>query len=227
MKILGIETATLVCGAAVVVDGRVVREEQIQQKSAHAEHIMRLIDAAVQQSHISLHQIDAIAVSIGPGSFTGLRIGLSVAKGLVYATDKPLVAVSTLRAVAQRAVDAGIVETPFLLSAIDARRDEVYCQLFHVNGTGLKPVWEERAATLDAVFNELIDGRITVTGDAVAKLTAHARGSSMTVIPEAYATCSAATVGLLGEQMARLGQYADTRTIEPKYIKEFYLNVPN
>jgi tRNA threonylcarbamoyladenosine biosynthesis protein TsaB len=226
VRVLGIETATIVCGAAVIVDGAVVSEQQVQEKNVHAENIMRLIDAALKQSRLQLIDLDAIAVSIGPGSFTGLRIGVSVAKGLAFALSKPLVAVSTLQALAQRAVDAGTVATPFVLSALDARRDEVYCGLFAVKGKMIEPVWEVRDVTLEKLFDELGDRGVTVTGDAIAKLKSHGHQSNARFVAEGFSSCSAAIVGAIGERMAMRGECANARTIEPKYIKEFYMKSP-
>lgn len=230
MKILAIETATIVCGAALAVDGTIVCEEQIEQKNVHAENIMRLIDNVIHQSNIAPQQLDAIAVSIGPGSFTGLRIGLSVAKGLCFSLEKPLVAVSTLQALAQRAVNAGVVETPYIVPALDARRDEVYCQLFRVNGKSIEPVWDERDFTLSALIEEIGEREVTVTGDAVAKIKAHSNdndASAMLFVREEYRGCSAAAVALIGEQMAMLNRFVDVTTVEPQYIKDFYIRVPN
>lgn len=227
MKILGIETATTVCGAALIADGSVSGEAEIHEKNAHAERIMNLIDTVVEQSGIRLSELDAIAVSIGPGSFTGLRIGLSVAKGLCFSLDKPLVAVPTLHVLAQRAAADNSVRTPYILAAIDARRDEVYCQLFRRNGTTVHPEWEERDCTLDALFSGVLNESVTITGDADAKFASHHGGKGVTHVSGERARCSAATVGLLGEQFAREGKFADIKTLEPKYIKEFYTNVAN
>ncbi|MBX2991854.1 MAG: tRNA (adenosine(37)-N6)-threonylcarbamoyltransferase complex dimerization subunit type 1 TsaB [Bacteroidetes bacterium] len=227
MKILGIETATTVCGAALSVNGTVSGEAEIHEKNAHAERIMDLIDAVVKQSGMHLSGLDAIAVSIGPGSFTGLRIGLSIAKGLCFSLDKPLVAVSTLHALAYRAVAVNSGRTPYILAAIDARRDEVYCQLFRVNGTTVHPEWKERDSTLDALFKGVMNESVTLTGDAAVKFAAHPDGAAVMHVSAEDAHCSAATIALLGEQLAREGTFADIKTLEPKYVKEFYTNVAN
>ncbi len=226
MKILGIETATLICGAAVVVDGRIISEEQTSEKKVHAENIMRLIDASLSKSGVLLKDVDAIAVSIGPGSFTGLRIGLSVAKGLAYATDKPLVAVPTLDALARRAVDAGVVATPYILSALDARRDEVFCRLFRVDGTKILPEWPAKDLTLHDLFVELGNRRVSVTGDAIPKIQLFDQMKKLIYVRSEVAMCSAATVTLIGEELAREGNFVDPVTVEPAYVKEFYSTLP-
>lgn len=222
MTVLGIETATLICGAAVVVDEKIISEEQTSEKKVHAENIMRLIDASLSKSGVSLRDVDAIAVSIGPGSFTGLRIGLSVAKGLAYATNKPLVAVPTLDALARRAADAGVVRTSYILSALDARRDEVFCRLFRVDENTILPEWPAKDLTLHGLFVELGGRSVSVTGDAISKIQAFDQMKRLVYVPNEFAMCSAATVAIMGEELARNGSFVDPVTAEPAYVKEFY-----
>src|SRR5512142_395937 len=132
MMLLGIETATTVCAAAVVRDGELLAEELVDERNVHAERLMGMIDAAFRRSGTTLEQMAGLAVSIGPGSFTGLRIGLSVAKGLVYASGKPLLPVPTLQALAQKAAGApGTADgEESILPVLDARRGDVYCALY-------------------------------------------------------------------------------------------------
>jgi len=221
VKILGIETATTVCSAALVADGRVCAEETIEEQNVHAEMLMGLIDAALRRSELAPKMLDAVAISIGPGSFTGLRIGLSVAKGLCFALDKPLVAVPTLDALARRAGEANVVETPYLVAALDARRDEVYCALFRVNGRSTQREGDVRDLTLSELSAFVNDRAVTFTGNAAAKLLAHF-GIAARFVPEPFASCRSSSVALIGEEMARRGEFADVRTIEPAYIKEFH-----
>jgi tRNA threonylcarbamoyladenosine biosynthesis protein TsaB len=210
-----------------VVDGRIVSEEEIQEKNVHAENIMRLVDVAITRSELSLQQLDAIAISIGPGSFTGLRIGLSVAKGLCFALDKPLVAVPTLEALARRAIDADVGAAQYVLAALDARRDEVYCQLFKIAPHSVEAVWQERDMTLGALA-EAVDKRyVVLTGDAAAKMKSFIHAEYVTAVPEKFTSCSAATIALVGERMAIAGRFVDVSTIEPKYLKDFYTKRAN
>ena len=98
--ILNIETATRVCSVAVSVDGEVVSLKESNEKNAHAENITLFAESVVQTAGLEFHQLDAIAVSKGPGSYTGLRIGVSTAKGFCYSLDKPLIAINTLESLA-------------------------------------------------------------------------------------------------------------------------------
>jgi tRNA threonylcarbamoyladenosine biosynthesis protein TsaB len=220
VRILAIETATLVCGAAILVDGEIVAEESVEERKIHAERLLDLIDRALRRSGSAIGGIDAVAVSIGPGSFTGLRIGVSAAKGLSFATGRPILAVPTLEALARRVAEEGPEGMPrFLLPAIDARRDEVYCQL--LLREGLSPVCDPRDATL-AEVEELCRGKdVLVAGDGAGKIAA--AFPALRRAPDAISRCSAASVARLGATMFREGRFSDPAAIEPAYIKEFLI----
>jgi tRNA threonylcarbamoyladenosine biosynthesis protein TsaB len=234
MTVLGIETATSVCSAAVVRDAHVVSERTLDERNIHAEKILSLIDEALSAAGCAVTEVDGIAVSIGPGSFTGLRIGLSVAKGLTYSLGKPLLAVPTLRALAQRAVDLGEVRSSqYIFSLLDARRDEVYCQGFTMDGLKLSPLWPERDMTIADLLESIRGREVVVTGDAHEKLISGltARGREgyerMTFVHDAASKCSAATVARLGESMLAVEQWSDPASLEPLYIKDFYSKQPS
>jgi tRNA threonylcarbamoyladenosine biosynthesis protein TsaB len=226
LTVLGIETATAVCGAAIVRNGLILREEQLDRKHIHSEKLLTLIDVVLTYALTGVSELDGIAVSIGPGSFTGLRIGLSAAKGLVYAAGTPLVAVSTLQALSQRAVDAGVARPgECILSTVDARRDEVYARLSVVTGKKAEPVWEDRATTVGELVRELGDRRVILTGEGTGKLLAAPesvdRKHRYVVPADEFLRASSGTVALLGEQLLRTGNAVDPSTLEPRYIKEF------
>ncbi len=227
MNILAIETATTVCAAAVVRDGQILSEASLDEKYVHAEKLMVQIDGVLRQSGYMVSQLDGIAISIGPGSFTGLRIGLSVAKGLAFSSGKPLVAVPTLEALAQRVVDERIAsEGEHILSALDARRDEVYCEWFMVEGSTVRSLGAARDLSVMNVLDESPGDKVFMTGDALAKLQKAIRHGRQEmqwdVVPDDVARCSAGTVGRIGELMLRRGEFADAVTLEPMYIKEFF-----
>jgi len=227
MIVLGIETATRVCAVALVRDGHVVSEESIEEENVHAEKVLTLMDHALAAAGCSAKEVDAIAVSIGPGSFTGLRIGLSTAKGLASGLGKTLVAVPTLRALAHRVAGAGEVEDPVsVLSVIDARRDEVYCQCFRAEAGALTPLWEESDLSMSDLVGRLDGLDVVATGDGCRKLSAFLNGRQVSArirfADERIAKCSAASVALLGAELVHEGCRSDPRTLEPLYIKDFY-----
>ncbi len=226
--VLGIETATVVCAAAVVSDGTVRSEAWRGEARVHAEKLMGLIASVLRESGIGPADLAGVAVSIGPGSFTGLRIGLSVAKGLVYGAGCRLVAVPTLEALAQRAVDEGAAKMGTLIvPVLDARRDEVYCQLFHADAGRTIPEGDARDWTLAALVREIGTREVLVTGDAADKLKRFLQERpeqrEYRFAPPSTAQCSAVQVAMIGERLLARGATEDPALLEPRYIKEFFL----
>jgi len=176
MIILGLDTATPTASAALVEDGKLVVEElydkskeprqnfPVQARGNHAEIVVPLIQSVLDQGHISLSALSGLAVSIGPGSFTGLRIALATVKDIAYDWGLPVVGVSTLHAnAAQIKNHEGIIG-----SLLDARKREVYAAIFHRQGQTLTPASEERVCSIDTAIESLRsagDTRPVVIGD--------------------------------------------------------------
>jgi tRNA threonylcarbamoyladenosine biosynthesis protein TsaB len=222
VNVLGIETATTVCAAALVREGRVVAESLLDAGRVHAEKLMGQIAAVLGPDGVE--SLGGVAVSIGPGSFTGLRIGVSVAKGIAFARNIPLVGVPTLEALALHAGEAGHLEAGSrLLAALDARRDEVYCQLFDMTGSGPVPLWEARDMPLAALMEEMHGPATAVTGEGAAKVLAWPGAPpALRLVPDDALRCSAGTVARLGEKLLLAGKTDDPSSLEPRYIKEFF-----
>jgi tRNA threonylcarbamoyladenosine biosynthesis protein TsaB len=149
MLILAIDTALDACAAAVLDTdaGRLIAQESQAMKRGHAEALMPLIARVIKQSRLAFAALDRIAVTTGPGSFTGLRVGLSAARGIALAADKPVVGVTTLTAYAAPVVSRN-GEHP-VISAIDARHDHVYLQVVSGNGSSL--IWPHIAPIAEAL----------------------------------------------------------------------------
>ncbi|MBC8414029.1 tRNA (adenosine(37)-N6)-threonylcarbamoyltransferase complex dimerization subunit type 1 TsaB, partial [bacterium] len=149
MKILAIETST-VAGSVAVIDKTegLIGEIRVDVRVAHSERLMPSIKWLLDSSGLTVGEIDAFAVSIGPGSFTGLRIGLSTAKGLAYASKKPLIPVRTLDAFARTLPFCSYLICPVL----DARKNEVYAALYRWDETGCVKIMEEEALTPEELF---------------------------------------------------------------------------
>jgi tRNA threonylcarbamoyladenosine biosynthesis protein TsaB len=149
MLILAIDTALDACAAGVLDTdaGRLIAQESLSMKRGHAEALMPLIVRVIKASGLGFAALDRIAVTTGPGSFTGLRVGLSAARGIALAADKPVVGVTTLTAYAAPVVNKG-GEHP-VISAIDARHDHVYLQVVAGNGSSL--VWPRVAPIAEAL----------------------------------------------------------------------------
>jgi tRNA threonylcarbamoyladenosine biosynthesis protein TsaB len=149
MLILAIDTALDACAAAVLDTdaGRLIAQESQAMKRGHAEALMPLIARVIKQSGLAFAALDRIAVTTGPGSFTGLRVGLSAARGIALAANKPVVGVTTLTAYAAPVVSRNR-EQP-VISAIDARHDHVYLQVVSGNGSSL--IWPHIAPIAEAL----------------------------------------------------------------------------
>jgi tRNA threonylcarbamoyladenosine biosynthesis protein TsaB len=152
MKVLAIDTSTLLGGVAVADDLEgVIIEVRLNVKSTHSERLMTTIDYALAQSGCTISDMDFFAVAIGPGSFTGLRIGLSTVKGFSYATGKPVVSVPTLEALARN--------FPFccypVCTMLDARKKEVYAALFEWKGGGFVRLIGEMSIKVQDLLKEL------------------------------------------------------------------------
>ena len=129
--ILNIETATTVCSVSLAKDGELLALKEINGDYSHAENLTLFIEDVCKQTNLKLSDVDAIAVSKGPGSYTGLRIGVSTAKGLCYSLEKPLISINTLQHVALSVLTSNIQHPTSLLCAmLDARRMEVYCAIY-------------------------------------------------------------------------------------------------
>lgn len=152
MKILGIESSSLVASAAILDGDRLIAEYTVNNGLTHSQTLLPMIDAVVSASRIEPGELDAIAVSRGPGSFTGLRIGSATAKGLGLALNKPIVGVPTLAAMAY-----GLSETEgcLICPIMDARRGEVYSAVYRFENNVMKTVFEESAGPVQALIEQL------------------------------------------------------------------------
>ena len=219
---LQIETATSSCSVAIAKNGETVAVKQINERNIHAEVITLFIDELVKSTDISYNGLDAIAVSSGPGSYTGLRIGVSTAKGLCFALDKPLIAVETLEAMADgfniTLYDA-ITDNALLCPMIDARRMEVYTALFNRNGWRIK----ETAAEIineKSFYDLLAAQQIVFFGDGADKCL-QALGSSPNALFIPQFMNSASFLSQKAEIKFKNNDFENVAYFEPYYLKNF------
>lgn len=151
MKILAVDTATQSCSVAVTNDGTLCAELTTVRKQTHSKHLMELIHSVLEIAGFSVADLDGLAVTVGPGSFTGLRIGISTVKGFAYALDKPVVGVSSLDALARQCAATSYLICPL----IDARKGEVYCATYRFSEDQLIQKTGARAMTPEAVIAEI------------------------------------------------------------------------
>ncbi len=220
--ILQIETATTSCSVALAKDGEVLAVKQVNERNIHAEVITLFIDGLMTDTGLRYDQLDAIAVSSGPGSYTGLRIGVSTAKGLCFALDKPLIAIETLEAMAygiinqaEFTIDAGTLLCPM----IDARRMEVFTAVFTATG---ERVLATSAEIIDSnSFSDLLQNKkILFFGDGAEKCrNVLGQNPNASFLPGFEN--SAAHLTKKADEKFLNKAFEDVAYFEPYYLKDF------
>ncbi len=235
MKILGLDTAAAIASVALVEDGKIILEELCPGKregeifsvpikrANHAETVLPLIDNVLKKAGLSLSEISALAVSIGPGSFTGLRIGLSTVKGLAYGWKIPVVGVPTLHAVAARVTEWDGLICPFL----DARKKEVYAALFRKKAGTLERLTEDLVSPPENIL-QLIQSLKTpepclfigdgsqVYGNLIR--SSFLRNGVLVTLGECYAS-TAAAVARLAEARIQKNEFDPIGPLVPLYLR--------
>ncbi|WP_353079625.1 tRNA (adenosine(37)-N6)-threonylcarbamoyltransferase complex dimerization subunit type 1 TsaB [Flavobacterium sp.] len=214
--ILNVETATKNCSVALSKDGKTLAIREIaEQNFSHAEKLHIFIEELFAESHLKLQDLSAIAVSQGPGSYTGLRIGVSAAKGLCYALSIPLIAVDTLEILARKInISNGII-----LPMIDARRLEVYSAFFDSNYAKIR---ETKAEIIDENSFQEETEILHLIGDGAMKFKEILTDEKFKYYPEIQFP-SAAEMSLISFQKFQNNQFEDVAYFEPFYLKDFVL----
>jgi tRNA threonylcarbamoyladenosine biosynthesis protein TsaB len=217
--IVCIETATKSCSVALARDGHLVAvKEEVSEQYSHSEQLTVSIEQLLQQEGLKVSDLDAIAVSSGPGSYTGLRIGVSTAKGLCYASDMPLISISTLEAMSQLMKDKH--SNKQLCPMIDARRMEVYSALF---ATDHRTEVVAKIIDEDSFKDELAQGPLLFFGDGADKcqdiLTHTNAHFELGVYPSAIGMIP------LAQDKFQNQDFEDVAYFEPFYLKDFVAGV--
>ncbi|MBE6205327.1 MAG: tRNA (adenosine(37)-N6)-threonylcarbamoyltransferase complex dimerization subunit type 1 TsaB [Rikenellaceae bacterium] len=221
--ILCIETGTDICSVGLARDGELISLRESDQGRDHAKRLGVFVDELLRETGVMPDELDAVAVGKGPGSYTGLRIGVSFAKGLCYGLQIPLVAVCSLDALAEVAIEdheAGILDVEAwdeatLCPMVDARRMEVYTCLYNAKG---EPQGEVSAEIIDgeSFADVRREGQLVIFGNGAAKCRE--------VLPDATyinITPSARGLARLAQQRLSAGQVEDIAYFEPFYLKDF------
>ena len=219
MKILALETSAKAVSAAVSEDGKILASGYQDTGLTHSRTLMPIVEHILKNTGLTVADMDAIAVAAGPGSFTGIRIGVAAAKGLAFAADKPAVGVSTLAAMARNvAFCDGLV-----VCAMDARRQQVYNALFQAKDGQLTRLTPDRAISLEELAAELANDLHpkTVVGDGARLCFAHLTeaGISCRLAPAHLVMQNAMSVALEAEAMAAEGKLVSAQALEPVYLR--------
>lgn len=213
--ILSIETATTNCSVSLSKEGKtIVLKEDNSKNYSHAESLHVFIDAVLKEANITSKDLDAIAISKGPGSYTGLRIGVSAAKGLCFALGKPLISVPTLESlVHQVACNDGVI-----VPMLDARRLEVYTAIFDANYNEIKET-EAKVLDTNAFAEQLNQGKVYFIGNGVEKTKALLNHPNAIFVEGKLP--SANQMSLLAFNKYKKGDFEDVAYFEPYYLKDF------
>lgn len=217
MLVLGIETSTPICDVALVEDDTVCAQYTLDLGIHHSEHLFLMIQRVLADRQVAITDLDGIAVASGPGSFTGLRIGMSSAKSLCLSAQVPLVGVSTL---AGLAFSVGCEGLP-VCAMLDARRDQVYAGVYEfADGVAIASVQDCAVAIEDIL--ERLPPAVLLVGDGAwvhqAKIRTHL-GARAVFANAHLGRPHAGAIALLGRRQVEKGQFADIDTFEPQYLR--------
>ncbi|MBL6446368.1 tRNA (adenosine(37)-N6)-threonylcarbamoyltransferase complex dimerization subunit type 1 TsaB [Fulvivirga sp. 29W222] len=220
--ILSIETATAVCSVALHHNGQLIGTQTLYIEKSHSGLLAPVIDSLVKYCGFTLNDLSAVAVSEGPGSYTGLRIGVSTAKGLCFALDIPLVAVNTLEAMAF-GVNKYNRSEALLCPMIDARRMEVYCLIATHN---MEIVEHTKPEIIDTTSfeNFLLKSKVLFFGNGAAKCEEVITSENALFIDNVYPDAS--NVGFIAYRKYQEQKFEDVAYFEPFYLKEFRITKP-
>ncbi len=227
--ILNIETSTEVCSVALARDGRVINHRENLAGQNHAGLLTLFINELLNDPNLGKAKIEAVAVSGGPGSYTGLRIGVSVAKGICYALQLPLITITSLEAMALHVaqnLEKIYLDNPDKLlfcPMIDARRMEVYTAFYDINGRLYREI---QADIIDheSYFNMLQSNQVFFFGNGASKCREAIIHPNAVFVPDIYT--SAINMVPIAEKYFQAGQFSDVAYYEPFYLKDFVATVP-
>ncbi len=221
--IISIDTSTKVCSVALHQEGKLLASGELFAEKSHSGRLTMLIAQMVENAGFTLGDLEAIAVAKGPGSYTGLRIGVSTAKGLAFALDKPLLSVNTLEAMVTQIVPF-FPKDYWFCPMLDARRMEVYCGIWD---SSLTIVQQTQAKIIDETsFEELLDERCVVFfGDGAAKCKQKiAHPNALFLATDIHP--SAKTIGVLAWEAYQQQAFENVVSFEPFYLKDFVGTMP-
>lgn len=219
--ILNIETATKNCSVSISNDNKILSLKELNEgKFSHAEKLHLFILEAVREANLQMSDIDAVSVSKGPGSYTGLRIGVSAAKGLCYALEKPLLSVSTLKIMA---LQIPLEENELVVPVLDARRMEVYSGIFDHHYDQIR---ETRAEIITKEsFKDLLNERIIYfAGDGAEKCKEYIQHQNARFVDQINP--SAREMASISIQKFKSKEFEDVAYFEPFYLKDFVAGKP-
>lgn len=224
MKIMAVECSATPCSVAIIEDGKILASGFVNVKLTHSQTLMPMVESMLKASLTDIKEIDGFAVSAGPGSFTGIRIGISAVKGMAAAGNLPCAAVSTLRAMAENYSDTDCI----VCAVMDARCNQVYNALFSVSGGVVTRLCDDRALLCDELYEEIKklsqqgEKRVIIVGDGTDVFYPFVKElENVSKACEQRKYQNAAGVGI-----AALSDFESKKTLNPEELLPIYLRLP-
>ncbi len=219
MLILAFETSAKAGSVALLQEGKLLAESYQNTGLTHSQTLLSMAETMIKSCNLTPQDVQAVAVAAGPGSFTGVRIGVAAAKGFAWGLEIPCCGVSTLEAMAE---NLGIYEGT-VVCVMDARRSQVYNALFRAEGGKLNRITPDRAVSLEELGKELaeISGPLYLVGDG-SNLTYHTLQNTVPNLilpPEHRLHQRAAGVAIIAEKMLQAGEVCDAESLQPNYLR--------
>lgn len=220
MKILGLDTSTLMTTCGVMEDDNLIGEFSLALDMSHSEGLVPMIKSVLDNLNLNINDMDGFAIAIGPGSFTGLRIGLATAKAFSHATNKPIVAVSSLQALALNVVGHKVV-----VPMMDARRDRVFSAIYDLSQTDVKTLLKPNAIEVLDLIKILQENNedVYLLGDGANKYKEVFKkelGHRARFLPGHLNLSRASSVCTLGRQRLLNGEYDNIYNLSPEYLRD-------
>lgn len=218
MKILAVDTSSFPASAAVSEDGVILGEYIIRNQRKHSQNILPMTEALFDMLDMNISEIDAFAVTVGPGSFTGLRIGISTVRAFAQATGKPVVGINTLEALSYNlACTKGVI-----MPLIDARRNEVYCAAYSFDNGEMSELLSPCVMTVEECAELFLDGNVTFTGDGSIANGDYLKSlqGDVSTAPANLNEVRASSVAALAELKLKNGEAVNYNEIEPLYLRK-------
>lgn len=218
MIILSADTATNINTVAVCKDGEILAESVVRCGRTHAERLLDTVTWVLEEAGVTLEKVDALAVSIGPGSFTGLRVGIATWKGLALGRNLPLAGVPTLAAMSR--IPGPLDGT--LCPILDARMGEVFAAAYRMNAGKREPVLPDCVARIETVAEQLAGHEVTMFGDGVAVYRKRITAAlpDIRFLPEILWAPRASAVAEEAHEMLQRGHNADAEAVHPVYLRK-------
>jgi len=218
MKILGMDTTGGKCSVAIMDGDTIVADLSLNDKNTHSINLMPMIEKALETSKLAISDIDAFAVNIGPGSFTGIRIGVCAVMGLALSDKKPCIAVETMESLAYNALPYAGVICPL----VDARRTESYTALFQSDGQVITQIGDNDAKKVSDILAELPEGEVCFVGDGAVnyrEIIVSALGKRAVFLPEEAMLPSAVSVLKAARVHAKNNEMTSVYELSPYYLR--------